>query len=63
VKRSAFHFLLKLLRYLKLALPTRFPVNNLAYPFANAVGDIVDGDVERLAVLRDAAQGVRCCGD
>jgi hypothetical protein len=56
------HFPLKLLRDLKLALPAQFPRNNLAGPFANAVGDIVAGDVEDFAVLRDAAQedmGVR----
>src|SRR5712664_222500 len=53
---------LKLLRHLKLALPAQFPSNNLAGPFANAVGDIVAGDVEGLAVLSDAAHedvGVR----
>jgi hypothetical protein len=50
------HLPLKLLRYLELGLAAQFPGNNLAGPFANAVGDIVAGDVESLAVLRDAAQ-------
>ena len=59
------HFPLKLLRYLQLGLPAQFPGNDLAGPFANAVGDIVAGDVEGLAVLGDAAQedmGVRVAG-
>ncbi len=49
------HFTLKLLRHLKLGLPAQFPSNNLAGALANAVGDIVAGDVEGLAVPRDAA--------
>jgi hypothetical protein len=59
------HFPLKLLRYLQLGLPAQFPSNDLAGPLANAVGDIVAGDVEGLAVLRDAAEedmGVRMAG-
>jgi hypothetical protein len=59
------HLPLKLLRHLKLALPAQFPGNNLAGPFANAVGDIVAGDVEGLAVLGDTAHedmGVRVAG-
>jgi hypothetical protein len=59
------HLPLKLLRYLELALPAQFPGHDLAGPFANAVGDVVAGDVEGLAVLRDAAQedmGVRVTG-
>jgi hypothetical protein len=36
-------------------LAAQFPGNNLACPFANAVGDVVAGDVESLAVLGDAA--------
>src|SRR5712664_302128 len=56
---------LKLLRHLQLGLPAQFPGNNLAGPLANAVGDIVAGDVEGLAVLSDAAHedmGVRVAG-
>jgi hypothetical protein len=56
------HLPLKLLRYLELGLPAEFPSHNLAGPFANAIGDVVAGDVEDFAVLRDAAHedmGVR----
>ena len=59
------HLPLKLLRYLQLGLPTQFPGNDFAGPLANAVGDIVAGDVESLAVLSDASQedmGVRVAG-
>jgi hypothetical protein len=56
------HLPLKLLCYLKLGLAAQFPGNDLAGPFADAVGDIVAGDIEGLADLGDAAQedmGVR----
>src|SRR5450631_4102003 len=56
------HLPLKLLRYLQLALPAQFQRHDLAGPLANAVGDIVAGDVEGFAVLSDAAHedmGVR----
>jgi hypothetical protein len=59
------HFPLKLLRHLQLALPAQFPGHDLAGPFANAVSDIVAGDVEGFAVLRDATHedmGVRVSG-
>ena len=49
------HFPLKLLRHLKLGLPAQFPGDDLAGALANAVGDIVAGDVEGLAVVGDAA--------
>ena len=50
------HFPLKLLRDLQLGLPAQFQRHDLAGPFANAVGDIVAGDVEGLAVVGDAAK-------
>src|SRR6266851_9976673 len=56
------HLPLKLLRYLQLGLPAQLQRNDLAGPLANAIGDIVAGDVESLAVLSDAAHedmGVR----
>jgi hypothetical protein len=59
------HLALKLPRYLEFDLPAQFPGNNLAGPFANAVGDIVAGDVEGLAVLSHPAHedmGVRVAG-
>ena len=59
------HLPLKLPGYLELGLPAQFQRNDLAGPFADAVGDIVTGDVEGLAVVRDAAQedmGVRVAG-
>ena len=59
------HFPLKLLGHLKLGLPAQLPRNDLAGPFANAIGDIVAGDVEGLAVVGDAAHedmGVRVAG-
>src|SRR5450755_1859095 len=49
------HFPLKLLRYLQLALPAQFQRHDLAGPLANAVGDIIAGDVESLTVFSDAA--------
>ena len=59
------HFPLKLLRYLKLGLPAQFQGDDLAGALANAVGDVVAGDVEGLAVVGDAANddvGVRVAG-
>ena len=59
------HLPLKLLRHLKLGLAAQFPGNDLAGPFANAVGDIVAGDVEGLAVVGDTPNddvGVRMAG-
>ncbi len=50
------HLPLKLLRYLKLALATQFQRNDLTGSFADAIGDIVAGYVEGLAILGDAAQ-------
>jgi hypothetical protein len=48
------HFPLKLLRHLKFGLPAQFPGNNLAGPFADAMGDIIAGNVEGLAVVGNA---------
>ena len=48
------HLPLKLLRHLKLGLAPQFPGNNFASPFANAVGDIVAGYVEGLAIVGNA---------
>ena len=59
------HFPLKLLCHLQLGLPAQFQGDDLAGPLANAVGDIVAGDVEGLAVVGDAAHddmGVRVAG-
>ena len=59
------HLPLKLLRHLQLGLPAQFQGDDLAGPLANAVGDIVAGDVEGLAVVGDAAHedmGVRVAG-
>ena len=59
------HLPLKLLRHLQLGLPAQFPGHDLAGPLANAVGDVVAGDVEGLAVVGDAAHedmGVRVAG-
>ena len=49
------HFPLKLLRYLQLGLPAQLQRNDLAGALANAVGNIVAGDIEGLAVLSHAA--------
>ena len=59
------HLPLKLSRHLKLGLPAQFQRDDFAGALANAVGDIVAGDIEGLAVLGDAAQedmGVRVAG-
>ena len=69
VKRSASTSRSRLLRHLLLGLATQLQGDDLARPLANAMGDVVAGDVERLAVVCDAAHedvGVRdgrCCGD
>src|ERR1700724_2609351 len=59
------HLPLELLRDLQLGLPAQFPGHNLAGALANAIGDIVAGDIEGLAVVGDAAHedmGVRVAG-
>ena len=48
------HLPLKLLRHLLLGLPAQLPGDDLAGPLADAVGDVVAGDVEGLAVVGDA---------
>ncbi len=48
------HFPLKLLRHLKLGLAAQFPGDDIAGPFADAMGDIIAGNVEGLAVVGDA---------
>ena len=54
VKRSASTSRSKLLRNLLLGLPAQLPGDDLAGPLPDAVGDVVAGDVEGLAVVGDA---------
>ena len=59
------HLALKLAAHLLLGLPAQLQRDDLAGPFADAVGDVVAGDVEYLPVVGDAAQqdvGVRVAG-
>ncbi len=69
VKRSASTSRSSLLVTSMLGLRPEFQRDDLARPLADAVGDIVAGDVEDAAVVDDAAHddmGVRdgrCCGD
>src|SRR6266567_8545010 len=56
------HFPLKLLRYLQLGLPAELQRNDLAGAFANAVGDIVAGDVRVLPSSVTPRTRIWVCG-
>ncbi len=64
-KALCVHLALKLAADLLLGLPTQLQRDDLARPFADAMGDVIPSDVEHLAVVGDPAHqdvGMRMAG-